>query len=1771
MAPFFSVSRLFSGRTAVQKNRRHRLSPGRLNSRYLASLECLENRSMLSVTVVAVPGIYGGDTLKIDYGAIANQSVVIEIEEDSLGMKLVHVYVGANTPLAPISQTFFGVDQIEVNHAWTPATPIYDSVGVNNNSLTIKAIYAPSDRLVVSGGGRTVAGRYEDGSSNAIPIPPGPNHQQIPFEIAGIDDLTFIAGGTINVSGSFTNDTNDASIRAVGGYRENTDVPAPAWITGAVVVADTTLVNAGELPNLPHRGLFSNFIEITASDIAIRGPIEATDRILLRVPESASIANRKSLVLPYDITVTGSLTGDGVPVGGQLDLVSTASIVQLESSTIVVAHLSAMSFIANPPMAADGPWMIDLGSVNNDFDTIRLGMTSVPGNPTNPSPVAYTGRIGIRDIDDLTVSDFGILASTSNIIIRTGNLLTLAAAVHATGFTAQSDFAITSTAASLLDIGDEGITLDVDNSATNSSSSLSPGDILLNGRIQVGSNDFTKAANVSLRARGTTTIHGGIRSLHSGTLLIDSDEGILIDSAIEVGSTERALVGGTTGNIYAGHVTLISHAPVDGSTNGIVVNNAAPSQGLVNSAIIQATDTISLDSTGDVLIAGRVLAGTLFGTSILTGLLSSISVKSTASVEIGLTGSLQTTANGTDWRSGTINALVGRIQIEDASKFTQHGSIVADGVYNIIVPGDVELTGSTRAREDVNIQSTTGSISVQGSVRSLGGTYAATAPATPTANITLTAVSGLISTGDNGTLTAGTVVVGPVTTFGDVILTAQQDISVYAAINTPGPITVSSTLGAFDLSALLKTVNGNSVTVSTGNGMIESDLNLGRIVTDSLVLINTGAGGVSSIDLQAKNNQVKQIDAKNFSVGGDIRIANNLAINIVSLIAERDPITPSTVSFALTKGITQSGPIQANSLVIVNSSLDPIILPNILNNVDNLAVTTVGTLSYTDANDFETGGVLPRSGTPVIEVTASFISLTSIDSTIRVVSGLSFGTLSLKAAGTVEFVTTTGTDSPPTVFIGSLRNMITYANANTAPLQSMRMVFDETGYLVNEIVVAAALPAFSKPVEFAGYRLESSATAVRLGIRGAANIATGLLFATGSSGSSIIATAVYGFTNGSAISLSSSNNTVINTYAGVQADGTTVSANFVGLDLSGVNARTNHIGSNVFDVATANRFSANTSAGILVRAQAANNRILGNFVWANGDGIRFDAAGGGNLIGSLSEVDTNLLPAVSNWIVGNKRSGIAIINTIATASATNRVRNNEIDGNGTGITINKSSFASIGAVAARAGNTIIRQANDGIALTESTDVQIMGNRIGIDAAAVTRSMGNTRNGIAIATSKRVAITGDNRISANKGNGISIATNSTAVTISGNTIGGLLDNGLSAGNQLDGVVISASIGNTVGTGNLISYNKQNGVRVIDSRGTTANGNKIFGSEIAKNSMNGVLIAGGAGTTIGGTTGGTQNKITANKGDGIRLEKTTQTGAATNHLIQGNFIGTNENRDVDPLLRNAKNGITIALGTLNTVSNSNVVMNNLGSGIVIEGGTDNTVGGILASAGNVIANNTANGISIKQSGSSASTGHRIYGNTIVENAGNGIEVNGVKISKIFVGQDTTGKVVAGRGNTIADNTGAGVKIIAAKQVAVQGNTMGNNGSHIELDPNANPGCGVVTLTSATLRQPAGGGGNQVEIVGTIAGGKPNQVYLVDFYANDPGDDAGIRRFIGRATTTADGNGNASIKMTITSDVLLDSMITATATSLRYDIGQTTGTRPGDVESRVYVRLR
>lgn len=1691
----------------------------------------------------------------------ADQQVVIEIDEFFAGLggptQQVNVYAATNPSAnfgatVGINKVFLGITAIHVN------VPDYDLPGVNNNSLTIKGINSETDRIIVSGSGRTAAGRWSDETAEQL---------QIVFDIAGIDNLTVTAGGIINVSGAFTNDTGDASIHASGNIAEDSTEQQ----TATIIVGETTPVSG----LLPQSRLVSDFIEIIGAEIDIYSDIVASNHVILREAEMTPTTARRDFVLPYDISVTDP--------AGVLELYSTQSIVQLQGSTLTANKLVAVSTYRN----ADGPWMIDLGSVDNDFNTVSLGMVSVPGD----ARVAATeGRIGIRDLDDLTVGDFGILASTAEVTLRTAGQLTINAAIKATGLTAQSDYGIASSAAAIMSIGDLGITLDAGNTAA-----LATGDITLNGRIKVGSGNFTETVTTAIRSKGTTTIAGGLLSLQAGSLLVNADEGIVVDSPIQTGSTILN-VNSTAATVYDGDIRLVSNGV--GST-GITVNNKAGTLGIPNT--IQATEGISLESTGDIVVAGSVLSGSIYGpTKTSLAALPSITLKSTAAIAVKSTGSLRTSAFETD-PDTTTNPLVGMISIASASQLEMEGSIRADGAIDIDIVGDVELYGPTTARENIVVDTSAGSIDIQGRTIALGGTYTLTpaADSQRQPNIILSAINGGISTSGAGTLTAGTVTVAGTKTFGNVSLNAQQDIEVGANIITPGLFTASSKLGAFDLSAVLRTDNGNGITISAANGIVQSDPDFARIVVSSLTLTNTAAaGGVSDIDLRAKNNQISAITAQNFADGGSIRIANNGAIAIGGLLAERDGETASTISLASTGAISQTGAMQANDLLVSNSSLAAITLTNSQNNVDRFAARSVGSVSYSDADDFETG--VNRGATLGVEVSADVLSLRSLatGSKIRVVSGLKYRTLSIAAGtnggadvGTVEYVTTSTTDNQPTVpgvakpFQGSLRDMIKYANDNTATIDGSRkpqptaLVFDETGYAVEEITLGAALPAFVKPVTFNGGRLEATATTDRLGIQGTSKIATGLSFGLGSNESTITKVAAYGFTAGSAIVLGSANNTVTDVYAGLKADGTK-SANLVGLEISGTTASNNLVGSTVMDVTTANRFGGNTGAGILIRNKASDNRINGNFIGvyddpvlgaigaANGDGIRITGSSG-NLIGAPDEVQPDGMPSRSNFIVGNDGNGIQIVTaTGASLANANRIRNNFVSGNTVGVSLSASKFAVLGGTDGKSSNVIVNQRAAGVAVSGSTNVQIFGNLVGLSDTAT--AAGNQGNGISItALSQQVEISSGNRISANTGNGIAVGTGSTAVTITGNTIGGTLDDGTAAGNESDGVAISASIGNTIGAGNSVSNNGRHGISISDARATAlAFGNRVFGSEIFANTGDGLSVSGGSGSAIGGTTAGSGNVIYSNGGDGIRFDFSTATGAPTGYAIQGNFIGTNANSDVTPL-GNTGSGIVISRGTRNVISDGNVVMNNGASGVELLGGTANVIGSGTAGKGNTITNNIGSGIRIAGvSASARATGHVISGNAISENGESGVTVSDANVAAITIGRRVTAAGFAGLGNTISSNAHYAVEVVdRAQQVGIQGNSMfGNDMGGIFLAAGANRSAAqTLSIDSAVIRG-VRGGGQTLTVTGRLQNTLfPNQQYSVEIYANQTADGdyakantnlTGYqnRRLLGTATVTADAKGNARFTFTLTVRVAVGEVITATATSLRLEPGST-----------------
>ena len=340
----------------------------------------------------------------------------------------------------------------------------------------------------------------------------------------------------------------------------------------------------------------------------------------------------------------------------------------------------------------------------------------------------------------------------------------------------------------------------------------------------------------------------------------------------------------------------------------------------------------------------------------------------------------------------------------------------------------------------------------------------------------------------------------------------------------------------------------------------------------------------------------------------------------------------------------------------------------------------------------------------------------------------------------------------------------------------------------------------------------------------------------------------------------------------------------------------------------------------------------------------------------------------------------------------------------------------VGGTLGSARNLISGNAVAGVAilgaLTKSN--RVLGNFIGTNALG-NADLGNALDGVLISGGSDLNVIGGtaagsaNVISGNNSSGVEISDPGTIGNlVQGNLIGTDTSGTVDLGNTLHGVRISArAAGNTVGgtvagARNLISGNDGIGVVITDT-GTTGNkvqgnliGTNLAGTADLGNSDDGALIANGAaGNTVGGTVAAARNIISGNDGDGVRL-----VGAGTTaNLVQGNFIGTN------------------AAGA--------AALGNSGHGVLIQAGAfNNTIGGIVAGARNVISGNNF-GVAILLAGT---TGNLVQGNFIGTNAaGNadlGNTLDGVQI-RFGAANNTVGGIVAG-GNVISGNNQHGVSI-------------------------------------------------------------------------------------------------------------------------------------------------
>jgi hypothetical protein len=545
------------------------------------------------------------------------------------------------------------------------------------------------------------------------------------------------------------------------------------------------------------------------------------------------------------------------------------------------------------------------------------------------------------------------------------------------------------------------------------------------------------------------------------------------------------------------------------------------------------------------------------------------------------------------------------------------------------------------------------------------------------------------------------------------------------------------------------------------------------------------------------------------------------------------------------------------------------------------------------------------------------------------------------------------------------------------------------------------------------------------------------------------------------------------------SSGTLVQANLIGTDITGTIALGNG-GIGIYVKGGSNTIGGTaTGAGNVVAAShgygvyiysSSNNAVQGNRIGTDItgtvgmgnllDGVSIAATAMGNVIGGSTA-------AARKVIAANGGAGIAISDHYCSG---NQVQGNYIGidatgthalGNQIGVKIMQGASANtIGGTVAGTGNVISGNVGDGVQIIgggswDTRDNLIAGNEIGTDAAG-TSALGN-QNGVLLMvfgsthnTIGGTTATARNIISGNQKDGVSLLQVADQNVVQGNFIGSDVTGTHPLGNDrgiFDGCYLDTIGGSVAGAGNLISGNATGIFLSADAYYTSVQGNRI-GTDVTGTlpvaNAEGIIVSGSLYLTIGGTVSGAGNLVAGNLGPGI-----TFTAGAKGDFIEGNLIGTN---GAGTAKLGNQEGILIDLNSPNNtiggavVGARNVISGNLANGLTIRSSTNVVQGNYIGTdiTGTVALGNGQEGVSINATdnqigGTVAGSGNLISGNTdgiVISDAGNIVQGN-------LIGTDLTGTIALGEGAGVmlvygANNTIGGTGV-AARNI-ISGTTTG-----------------------------------------------------------------------------------------------------------------------------------
>lgn len=679
----------------------------------------------------------------------------------------------------------------------------------------------------------------------------------------------------------------------------------------------------------------------------------------------------------------------------------------------------------------------------------------------------------------------------------------------------------------------------------------------------------------------------------------------------------------------------------------------------------------------------------------------------------------------------------------------------------------------------------------------------------------------------------------------------------------------------------------------------------------------------------------------------------------------------------------------------------------------------------------------------------------------------------------------------------TLRAAIEEAN-DTPGTQEINFAIPGTG--VHTISPATQLPNITSQVTINGYS-ESDAdenTAVApaalngtlvIEINGTSVASYGLLFDTGSSGSSVRGLVINRF-GGTGVVIGDTNITVAGNYIGTDPSGLIDRGNTgAGITNAGLEVESASAQIGGLNAADRNLISGNTDSGAYPRTDWV---LQGNYIGVDATGL---TAMGNSTIGASGGLSVD---ECSGTIIGGSDTGAAnvISGNLSHGIAPHQADDIIIQGNyigvgrdgttaiangGAGIVLTESANALIGGAASGEGNTVSNSGGDNIYLgLDNNGVTVQGNIID----------NSTAEGVAVSFGTNITIGGaatgeGNEITDSGRDGIAINQGASNVTIRGTLVDQSGRVGINM-NDADNVTIG---GTQSGASNTIRDNVNQGV--LAQNGTT--GVSMVGNLVQTNGVQGIHIQASSNVTIGGTQTGAGNTILDNSGENILIDS-----AAADVIVRGNVLSGSGSENI-----NVANSINITIGgaqagagnnisnsgtngiIIDTVSSAEVNSNSVGAsdyGIIIDSSPSTLV------SGNTVSASTATGIQVDSSAFA-----QLFSNDILSGSIDGVSINSSDSVLVSYGTvndngqhgfsiNSSDDVVVS-GVTISDNTQNGIVTNGITGLVVENSTINDNGSEgIVINGDTGP-----IIRGSTVSGNAGAGGiSMSNVTSALIGG-------------------------------------------------------------------------------------